>query len=58
MEMNISTTQQKRVEKVTRLREYFGTDKPEIYAWSVEDEKLDFKLMTNQEIEVYLKTAK
>jgi len=56
--MDISQTQQKRVAKIARLREYFAPeDRPEIYEWSIEDEKLDFQLMTNQEVEEYLEDA-
>lgn len=55
--ITMSVGQQKRLEKIARLREYFDPgDRPEIYEWSVEDEKLDFKLMTNQEIEAYLRS--
>ena len=56
MEIQISPTQQKRVAKIARLREYFSPqDCPEIYEWSIEDEELDFKLMTDFEIAEYLK---
>jgi hypothetical protein len=55
--IEISSSQQKRVEKIARLREYFGNDCPEIYEWSVEDERLDFKLMSDYEVSEYLKAA-
>jgi hypothetical protein len=58
MSIDISENQQKRVAKVARLREYFaGEDRPEIYEWSIADEKFTFQLMTNQEIEQYLRNA-
>jgi hypothetical protein len=56
--MDISQTQQKRRAKIERLREFFGAeDRPEIYEWSIEDERFEFQLMTNQEIEEYLRNA-
>jgi hypothetical protein len=58
MKMDISETQQKRVAKVSRLREYFApNDRPEIHEWSPTDEKFAFELMTNQEIKQYLGRA-
>jgi hypothetical protein len=59
MQMDASQGQQKRVAKIARLREYFAPeDRPEIYEeLSVADEKLEFQLMTNQEVEEYLKKA-
>jgi hypothetical protein len=56
MGIEMSVTQQKRVDKIERLRNYFATDRPEIYKWTPEvDEGLDFKSMTDGEIDAYLK---
>jgi hypothetical protein len=56
--MDISQTQQKGVAKIARLREFFAPeDRPEIYEWSIADEKLEFQLMTNQEVEEYIRNA-
>ena len=56
--MDISQSQQRRVAKIARLTEYFAPeDRPEIYEWSIEDERLEFQLMTNQEVEEYLRNA-
>ncbi len=56
--MDISQGQQKRVAKIQRLREYFAPeDRPEIYEWDIGDEKFSFELMTNEEVEKYLKAA-
>jgi hypothetical protein len=58
MNIDISQRQQNQVAKTARLREYFrGEDRPEIHEWAIEDEKLEWQLMTNQEIEEYLKAA-
>jgi len=58
MDFHASETERKRVAKIRRLREYFAPlDRPEIYEWSIEDEKFTFELMTNQEIGEYLKAA-
>ena len=54
--MDISQTQEKRIAKIARLREYFAPeDRPEIYEWSIDDEAFDFNLMTDFEIAAYLK---
>lgn len=55
MSLEISATQLKRVNKIVRLKEYFKTDCPEIYEWEPEDEGLDFSIMSDPEVEVYLK---
>lgn len=55
----MSETQQKRVEKIKRLRRYFKTDSPEIYEWNpVTDETIDFKSMSDPEISQYLERNK
>jgi hypothetical protein len=41
-----------------RLRDYFANERPEIHVWSVGDENLDFKTMSDQEIQQYLEKAK
>jgi hypothetical protein len=57
--MDISPTQQKRVAKISRLREYFAPeDRPEIHEWSPTDEGFAFELMTDQEIKQYLENAR
>lgn len=57
MQVEMSVTQRKRVEKIERLRLYFGTDRPEIYEWNpAVDEALDFKPMTDAEITEHLKS--
>jgi hypothetical protein len=55
--VDISPTQQKRVNKIARLRQYFqGVDSPEIYEWTpATDEQLDFAQMTDDQIAAYLK---
>ena len=58
MGVEISPTQQKRVEKVARILKYFGTERPEVYEWSVGDEDFDFKTMSDAEIAAYLKKSK
>jgi len=56
MGVEISDTQQKRVDKIERLRRYFGSDRAEIYEWDPKlDEQLDFKAMTDEEVTKYLK---
>ena len=56
MGIETSATQQKRAEKVSRMRKYFGnTERPEIHEWSVGDESLDFKTMSDAEVAEYLK---
>jgi hypothetical protein len=51
MGLEISATQQKRVDKIERLRLYFGTDRPEIYTWACEtDELLDYSTMSDEEV--------
>jgi hypothetical protein len=55
--VEMSVTQQKRVDKIERLRRHFVIDRPEIYAWDpVLDEPLDFKAMTDEEVTKYLKS--
>jgi hypothetical protein len=56
MGIDISVTQQKRVEKVERLRRYFTSDRREIYEWTPNvDESLDWESMTDEEVFKYLK---
>ena len=52
-----SSTQQKRVAKIERLRKYFGgVDSPRIYEWNpATDEPLDFAAMADSELAAYLK---
>lgn len=57
LEISISKAQEKRVEKIARLREYFKADTPEIYEWSSSDEQLDFALMADPEIAAYLRKS-
>jgi hypothetical protein len=52
--MEMSVTQQKRVNKIERLKKYFGSDCPEIYEWSPTDEHLSFTEMSDSEIKIYL----
>jgi len=56
MGVEISPTQQKRVDKIARLRQYFGQgeDRPEIYGWDTTDDSIDFKAMSDKEIGEYL----
>jgi hypothetical protein len=57
MGVGMRVTQQKRVDKIERLRRYFSSDRPEIYEWDpVVDEPLDFKAMTDEEVAKYLKS--
>ena len=51
----ISRTQQRRVEKVERLRKYFGHDSTEVHGWSADDEETDFKRMSDAQVAEYLK---
>jgi hypothetical protein len=56
MPVEMSVTQRKRLEKIERLKEYFGHDWPEIYVWHpAVDEALDFKAMSDKEVAKYLK---
>ena len=55
MGLDVSVTQQKRVDKMKRLRSYFSSDRPEIHEWNPNvDEALDFKSMTDEEVAKYL----
>jgi hypothetical protein len=54
MSLEMSATQQKRVEKIERLRKYLGSDRPEIHEWSPADEQLSFREMSDSEIKIYL----
>jgi hypothetical protein len=56
MGLDISVTQQKRVDKIERLRKYFPSDTPEIYDWTATDEAIDFKSMTDGELAKYLQS--
>lgn len=51
--MNVSPTQQKRVNKVARLREFFKGDAAGIYEWKTTDEAYDFSLMSDADIKAY-----
>jgi hypothetical protein len=51
MGLEISETQQKRVNKIERLRLYFKSDRPEIYVWhAATDELLDYSTMSDREV--------
>jgi hypothetical protein len=55
MGIDVSVTQQKRTDKIERLRRYFPSDTPEIYEWNPNrDEVIDFKSMTDGELAKYL----
>lgn len=59
MGLEISETQKKRVAKIARLRQFFGSDtRVEIHEWVSGDGELDFAKMTDGEVEEYLKKAK
>lgn len=56
MDAVTSPTQRKRLEKIARLRKYFGNVySPRIYEWEITDEPLDFARMNDGEIAAYLK---
>jgi hypothetical protein len=58
MSVEISPTQQKRVDKHERLLRYLGSDRPECHEWDPEkDELLDFKSMTDTEVTLYLASS-
>jgi hypothetical protein len=48
------TVQSKRSEKIERINRYFGHVRAEAYEWSLKDETIDFKSMTDQEVSRYL----
>ena len=46
MGVEMSNSQRKRIEKIKRLRLFFGADdRVEIHEWSIADENLDFSGM-------------
>ncbi|HMH14176.1 MAG TPA: hypothetical protein VK578_13820 [Edaphobacter sp.] len=53
--MEISPTQQKRAEKISRLRKFYDNDSPRIYEWNTTDEDLNFSSMSDPEVAEYLK---
>lgn len=57
MSLDISATQKKRVERIERLRSYFGEEKPEIYEERPSDAELDFTNMSDGEVAEYLKRS-
>jgi hypothetical protein len=58
MGLDISSTQQKRLDKIERLRPFYVTDHPKIYEWHAHrDEPLDFKTMTDAEVVAYIGSA-
>jgi len=54
MDVGMSSRQRKSLEKAERLRDYFKSDRPEIYEWVVEDEAIDFASMSDQDVAAYL----
>jgi hypothetical protein len=53
---DMSPTQRKRLEKISRLRRYFSEDDPRVYEWSpAMDETLDFASMSDGDVEQYLR---
>jgi hypothetical protein len=58
MGLQMSETQQKRVDKIERLRLYFGTDRPEVYVWNpATDELLDYSTMSDREVAEHVGSA-
>jgi hypothetical protein len=52
----MSAGQRNRVEKIARLRKFFGPDdRPEIYEWGIADLKINFTRMSDREVVDYLK---
>ncbi|MEZ2346606.1 hypothetical protein [Terriglobus sp. RCC_193] len=54
IDIQISDRQRKAVEKIARLRKYFGKERPEIYEWTTADESIDFAGMTDEQVASYL----
>jgi hypothetical protein len=54
--LEVSVTQQKRLDKIERMRRYFDSEQPGIYEWDAQvDEAIDFNSMTDVEVANYLK---